>query len=106
MDTTPVEAVERATENWCRLAVEGLLQAAHENGRARRPLGGIGREGPGEHGIQRRQKIRLSDYLRAELGRIAARPTREEMLTRIHGRAPVKLRTPAAVVIREERESV
>ena len=48
----------------------------------------------------------LSDYLRAELGRIAARPTREEMLTRIHGRAHVKLRTPAAVVIREERESV
>jgi len=47
----------------------------------------------------------LSDYLLAEFGRIAARPSREEMLTRIHGRAPVKLRTPAAVVIREERET-
>jgi plasmid stability protein len=47
----------------------------------------------------------LSDYLREELGRIAARPTREEMLARIHGRTSVKLKTPAAVVIREERES-
>ena len=47
----------------------------------------------------------LSDYLREELGRIAARPTREEMLTRIHGRMPVRLKTPVAVVIREERES-
>ncbi len=47
----------------------------------------------------------LSDYLREELGRIAARPTREEMLARIHGRMPVRLKTPVAVVIREERES-
>ena len=47
----------------------------------------------------------LSDYLLAELGRIAARPTREEMLARLHGRTPVELKTPAAVVIREERES-
>ena len=47
----------------------------------------------------------LSDYLREELGRIAARPTREEMLTRIHWRMPVRLKTPVAVVIREERES-
>jgi plasmid stability protein len=47
----------------------------------------------------------LSDYLLGELGRIAARPTREEMLARIHGRMPVRLQTPVAVVIREERES-
>ena len=47
----------------------------------------------------------LSDYLLAELGRIAARPTREEMLARLPGRTPVELKTPAAVVIREERES-
>lgn len=47
----------------------------------------------------------LSDYLLAELERLVARPTREEMLTRLHGRAPVALKTPAAVVIREERES-
>jgi plasmid stability protein len=47
----------------------------------------------------------LSDFLLAELQRLAARPTREEMLARIHGRKRVALRTPAAVVIREERDS-
>ena len=47
----------------------------------------------------------LSDYLLAELERLAVRPTREEMLARIHGRTRVKLKTPAAVVIREERTS-
>lgn len=48
----------------------------------------------------------LSDYLLAEIGRIAALPTREEMLARIHSRTRVRLNTPAAVVIREERDSV
>jgi antitoxin FitA len=47
----------------------------------------------------------LSDYLLAELERLAARPTREEMLARLHSRKRVTLKTPAAVVIREERES-
>ena len=47
----------------------------------------------------------LSDYLLAELERLAARPTREEMLARLHGRRRVTLRTPAAAIIREERES-
>lgn len=47
----------------------------------------------------------LSDYLLTELERLAVRPSREEMLTRLHGRQPVTLKTPAAVVIREERES-
>ena len=47
----------------------------------------------------------LSDYLLAELRRIAALPTREEMLDRLHGRRRVTLKTPAAVVIREERDS-
>ena len=46
----------------------------------------------------------LSDFLLAELERLAARPTRDEMLTRIHSRKRVTLKTPAAVVIREERE--
>jgi antitoxin FitA len=62
--------------------------------------------------LHRKLKVRaadlgqtLSDYLLAELERLAARPTREEMLTRIHGRKRVTLKTPAAVVIREERES-
>ena len=47
----------------------------------------------------------LSDYLLAELERLAARPTREEMLARLHSRKRVTLKTPAAVVIRTERES-
>jgi plasmid stability protein len=47
----------------------------------------------------------LSDYLLAEIERLAARPTREEMLARLHARRRVTLKTPAAVVIREERES-
>ena len=47
----------------------------------------------------------LSDYLLAELERLAARPTRAEMLARIHRRKRVSLKTSAAAVIREERES-
>ena len=47
----------------------------------------------------------LSDFLLAELERLAARPTRDEMLTRIHSRTRATLKTPAAVVIRKERES-
>jgi antitoxin FitA len=62
--------------------------------------------------LHRRLKVRaadagqtLSDYLLAELERLAARPTREQMLTRLHSRKRVTLKTPAAVVIREERDS-
>jgi plasmid stability protein len=47
----------------------------------------------------------LSDYLLAELERLAARPTREEMLARLHSRKRVSLKTSAALVIREERDS-
>jgi plasmid stability protein len=47
----------------------------------------------------------LSDYLLDELERLAARPTREEMIARLHGRRRVTLKTPASEVIRQERES-
>jgi plasmid stability protein len=47
----------------------------------------------------------LSDFLLAELERLAARPTRDDMLTRIHSRKRVTLKTPASVVTREERDS-
>lgn len=47
----------------------------------------------------------LSDYLLAELERLAARPTRDEMLARIHSRRRITLKTPAAVTIRGERDS-
>lgn len=47
----------------------------------------------------------LSDYLLAEVERIVSLPTREEMLARLHTRSRVKLRTPAADLIRADRES-
>jgi plasmid stability protein len=62
--------------------------------------------------LHRKLKVRaanggqtLSDYLLAELERLAARPTRDEMRARIHGRKRVTLKTPAAVIIRNERNS-
>ena len=50
-------------------------------------------------------RMTLSDYLLAEIERIAALPSRDEMLARLHGRARVRLRTPAARIIRRERDS-
>ena len=47
----------------------------------------------------------LSDYLLAEVERIVSLPTREEMLARLHSRRSVRLPTPAARIIRSERES-
>lgn len=47
----------------------------------------------------------VSDYLLAEVERLAARPTRDEMLATLHGRRRVTLKTPAAIVIRDEHES-
>ncbi|OGQ25913.1 MAG: hypothetical protein A2138_03425 [Deltaproteobacteria bacterium RBG_16_71_12] len=47
----------------------------------------------------------LSDYLLAELERIAALPTREQMLARLHGRSRSKLSVSAARLVREERDS-
>jgi plasmid stability protein len=62
--------------------------------------------------LHRKLKVRaansgqtLSDYLLAELERLAARPTRDEMLARLHGRRRVTLKTSAAAIIREARES-
>jgi antitoxin FitA len=62
--------------------------------------------------LHRKLKVRaadagqtLSDYLLTELERLAARPTRDEMLARIHSRRRVTLKTPAAAIIRGERES-
>lgn len=47
----------------------------------------------------------LSDFLLTEIQRVAALPTRDEMLARLHTRKRVRLRTPAAEIIRAERES-
>lgn len=63
-------------------------------------------------GLHRKLKARaadsgqtLSDYLRAEIERLAARPTRHEMLSRLRSRRAVALKTSAAAIIRRERES-
>ncbi len=45
----------------------------------------------------------LSDYLLAELRRIAERPTREEMLARLEARTPVILHPDAATLVAEDR---
>ena len=62
--------------------------------------------------LHRKLKVRaaasgktLSDYLLGEIARIAALPTRDEMLARLHGRSREKLSVPAAKVIRRERDS-
>ena len=47
----------------------------------------------------------LSDYLLAEIERLASLPTRDEMVARLHGRKSTKLSVPAAKVIRRERDS-
>ena len=47
----------------------------------------------------------LSDFLLAEMERLASLPTRAQMLERIRSRKRVLLNTSAAAVIREERES-
>ena len=62
--------------------------------------------------LHRKLKVRaadagqtLTDYLLAELERVGARPTRDEMLSRLHSRRRVTLKTRASTVIRDERES-
>ena len=47
----------------------------------------------------------LSDYLLAELRRVAERPTMRELSERIKRRSSVTLSIPAAQLIREERDS-
>jgi plasmid stability protein len=48
--------------------------------------------------------LTLSDYLLAELRRVAERPTREELLARIAKREPVRSRVRAADAVRAERD--
>lgn len=48
--------------------------------------------------------LSLSDYVLAELKRVAERPTREELITRLARRQPVRLKRSAAQALRRERE--
>ncbi|MFZ0889497.1 MAG: hypothetical protein WA005_13670 [Candidatus Binataceae bacterium] len=47
----------------------------------------------------------LSDYLLAEMRRIAERPTLDELRKRLQQRAPVALPIPAARAVRTERDA-
>ena len=47
----------------------------------------------------------MSDYILREVGKALDRPTRQEVLARLRGPAPRKLRRKAADVIREERDA-
>lgn len=58
--------------------------------------------------LTKRAKARgqtLTDYLQELLEREIARPPALEVFERIAGRAPVRLRQPAAELIREERSA-
>jgi plasmid stability protein len=61
--------------------------------------------------MHRRLKVRaaqegmsLSDFLLAELRRVAERPSRAELLARLAEQAPVRLRPRPAQAVRAERE--
>ena len=45
----------------------------------------------------------LSDFLRTELERVAARPSMADFLQRVRGRTPAATRTPPAEAVRRER---
>ena len=47
----------------------------------------------------------LSEFLLAEIRKLAALPTREKMRARLRARTRVELGRPAAEIIREERDS-
>ncbi len=48
--------------------------------------------------------LSLSDYVLAELRRVAERPTREELIARLARRPPVRLRQGGAQALRRERD--
>ena len=47
----------------------------------------------------------MSEYILREVGKSLDRPTRQEVLARLRGPAPRKLRRKAADLIREERDA-
>ena len=47
----------------------------------------------------------MSDYILRELGKALDRPTRQEVLDRLRERPDRRLKRPAAVVIRSERDA-
>ena len=49
--------------------------------------------------------LSLSDYLRREMGALAARPTMKQLYERIRRRKSVRLKVSAAELIRQERDN-
>lgn len=47
----------------------------------------------------------MSDYILREVGKALDRPTRQEVLARLRGPAPRKLRRKVADIIRDERDA-
>ena len=47
----------------------------------------------------------MSEYILREVGKALDRPTRQEVLARLRGPAPRKLRRKAANLIRDERDA-
>ena len=47
----------------------------------------------------------MSDYILREVGKALDRPTRQEVLARLRGPAPRKLRRAPAAIIRDERDA-
>ncbi len=47
----------------------------------------------------------MSDYILREVGKALERPTRQEVLERLRARPARRIRRPAAVVIRAERDA-
>lgn len=61
--------------------------------------------------LHRKLKVRaaqegmsLSDYLLAEIQKVAERPTLNELRRRLQGRTPVEPQVPPAAAVRAERE--
>jgi plasmid stability protein len=69
------------------IQVRNVPDALHRTLKARAAMGGLS----------------LSDFLLAEIRRLAERPTMEELRERLHQREPVKLKMSAAQAVREER---
>jgi antitoxin FitA len=49
--------------------------------------------------------VSLSEYVRAELGRVAERPTVDELAARVRARGEVELSPPSEQLVRELRDS-
>lgn len=50
--------------------------------------------------------VSLSEYVRAELARVARRPTPEEFIARVRARGPAPMSEPSEVTVRRMRDAL